>query len=53
MRSKTIQLFLAVGLAATLGACSAGNQEAETETPASTTAPATTEGGEGGEGGEG
>ncbi|MEY3066045.1 MAG: hypothetical protein RLZZ532_2837, partial [Cyanobacteriota bacterium] len=27
MQSKTIQLFLAVGLATTLGACGGGNQE--------------------------
>lgn len=33
MQSKTIQLFLAVGLATTLGACGGANQEAEGAKP--------------------
>jgi hypothetical protein len=59
MRSKTIQLFLALGLAATLGACGSepgtpeGGEADETTAPVqqTTPSPATTEGGEGGEDG--
>jgi hypothetical protein len=42
MQSKTIQLFLAVGLATTLGACGGGNQEEGVkpgETPVTAPAP--------------
>lgn len=39
MQSKTIQLFLAVGLATTLGACGAADQGGEGAKPEETTAP--------------
>lgn len=58
MYSKTMQLFLALGLAATLGACGGGGDQATPdgadngETTEEQASPAS-EGDEGGEGGEG
>ena len=52
-RLKPVELFLALGLVATVSACggaTAPESDANTEVD---TAPTTDEGGEGGEGGEG
>lgn len=56
LKSKSIELFLALGLAASVAACGGAPETEEgTDTPETTeeVAPESEEGGEGGEGGEG